>query len=86
MPPLFPPWAWGSGYKGSPLAHVNRRYHWHMGRLRGAECHCAVLREPARTQMRVMFAKEREQVTAEFKAWKEAYGRSRPKDPANAQA
>lgn len=73
MPPLFPPWAWGSGYKGSPLAHVNRRYHWHMGRLRMLlSLTHGLLRDNQKSSTIIDIEDEMRRVTGEFQAWKEA--------------
>lgn len=71
MHPPFPPWAWGIHVKGSPLAHVNRRYHWHMGQLR-ALLHRAnsLLRGHQKFSTMANIEDEMRRVTHEFNEWK----------------
>lgn len=75
--PLMPRWAWmrPSPKEKSPLAHVNRRYHWHMGRLRSIRVSLSVITDKAHREAceRILAAEER-RVTAEFMVWKAANG------------
>lgn len=83
MPDIFipgipvPQWAWGIP-KGSILAHVNRRYHWHMGALRALATRADVMKGRTHREavQRIIYAEMRD-VTEQFNAWKEAYAASR---------
>lgn len=78
----LPRWAWIGGARayGSELAHVNRRYHWHMGRLRALICQSQIMQHPDKYGRALSGTVERAVreemrcVEFEFKAWKEANG------------
>jgi hypothetical protein len=74
--PKMPEWAWGLHVKGSPLAHVNRRYHWHVGRLRAirSQVHSVVKDLRHREAIIRILDAEIRLVTNEFNSWKKANG------------
>jgi hypothetical protein len=84
--PLMPRWAWygvpsPNEKTRSALAHVNRRYHWHMGRLRALLVQSSILCHndsyteiPLRTTVARAIDKEMRAITFEFNSWKKANG------------
>lgn len=67
----YPTWAQWGPVKGSPLAHVTRRYNWHKGRLRALRiAGTALLRGPSLRSFHKAVQEEEDWVDLEFIHWK----------------
>lgn len=72
-----PAWVWGMHPKGSLLAHVNRRYHWHRGRLLALRSQASILRGYNQGAALRAIQEEIDLVDAEFEDWKRRYEATR---------